>query len=115
LKLRALPQFEGRQPLGAQVRLTGSSDQHVGALEMDETVYFVVKGHVTRISHQDGKISGAEVFVRNHTVKASQVILLDPNDGERMLDEAAMLSEDAFSLNQMFKAAGVDPNTGEMS
>ena len=110
-----MPLFEGRQPLGAQVRLTGSSDQHVGALEMDELVFFVVKGHVTRITHQDGKINGAEVFVRNHTVKASQVILLDPKDGERMLSEAALLSEDAFSLEQMFKAAGVDPDTGEMS
>ena len=114
MKLRALPQFEGRQPLGAQVRLTGSSDQHVGALEMDETVYVLVRGHVTRVTHQDGKINGAEVFVRNHTVKASQVVLLDPEDGARMLDEAALLSEDAFGLAQMFEAAGVDPTTGEM-
>jgi hypothetical protein len=107
--------YEGKQPQGATVKLSGQAEQFVGPLHLDEEVFFVVRGHVQKVSHQDGKINGAELFIREHTVKASNVVILTPEDGERMLDEATMLAEEAFGIQRMFKQAGVDPETGEVA
>lgn len=44
------------------------------------------------------------------------MVLIDPDDGIRMIDEAAMLADDRFGVPQMFGTpGGTDTGTGEIS
>lgn len=110
-----LPRFEGRDVEGATLKLSGKAESRVGALGDQEAVFLIVKGHVSKISHGDATVNGATVFVREHTVKASELVILDPDDGERMLSEGAMLADEKFGLMGLFQPeSGPDSETGEV-
>lgn len=102
----ALPKFEGQQVKAARLKLAGRSDERVGALALDEEVYLIVRGVVRKVTHGDE----TGIFTRTHEVKASAAILLDRDQGARILDEAAMLADERFGIRNLFNDDG---NEGE--
>lgn len=94
-----LPKFEGSGvPKAARLKLTGNSDERVGALALGEEVYLIIRGVVSNVDHG----SVGNVFARTHKVKASSVVFIDREQGERMLDEAAMLADERFGIRNLF-------------
>lgn len=112
-----LPSFEGTPVQASNLKLTGSAELNIGALAHDEECYLVVQGTVEKVTHGDGKSGDAVVFTRSHTVKASRVVLVTADDGQRMLDEALMLADERFGIQTIFGSSGlgVDPETGEIT
>ncbi len=106
--------FEGRVIEASALKVAGSMGEKVGTLEQGEEVYLIVKGYVTAITHGFSK----ETFTRLHKVSATNVVLIDREDGRRMLTEAVALQDDRFGLQQMFSEAELviahDPMTGEI-
>ena len=100
-----LGSFEGRKVDAGQLKLTGKADDKIGTFDYDEEVFMLVKGRVKKITHGEGKDGKATVFVREHTV-----------DGERMLDEAAMLADEQFGVHSLWGPGDkeADPETGEI-
>jgi hypothetical protein len=101
----AVPRFEGMPVHGAVVKLTGKATEKVGSLAYDEEVYFVVRGVVAKVAH--GPDEG--VFTRIHEVKASALVMVDGQAGERMLDEARMLADERFGIRNLFDNGGDQP------
>ncbi|MDE2101510.1 MAG: hypothetical protein KGL39_29970 [Patescibacteria group bacterium] len=97
-----LPRFEGTLPSGAVLKLSGGTEDRVGALALGEEVYIVCKGTVTGITHQNVK----DVFTRLHTVQPSALVLLERSDGERMLTEGQLLADERFGVDNLFKGDG---------
>lgn len=94
-----LPKFEGSGvPKAARLRLTGKSDERVGALGLGEEVYLIISGVVSNVDHG----SVGNVFARTHKVKASAVVFLEREQGQRMLEEAAMLADERFGIQNLF-------------
>ena len=93
-----LPKFEGQQVKAARLQVRGNSDERVGALANEEEVYLIVRGVVATVDH--GNVGN--VFTRTHKVKATAAILLDRDQGARMLDEAAMLADERFGIQTLF-------------
>ena len=109
-----LPRFEGRIVDAASLKLTGKATERVGALRDEEEVFLIVRGRVSKVSHGEATVNGADVYLREHTVKADRMTIIDPDDGERMLSEATMLADEAFGLAGLFsKESGPDTETGE--
>ena len=98
--------FEGRKVSGSQLKLTGSTDGKLGSLDYDEEVYLFVKGRVKKITHGDVTIGGTATFSRLHTVGAISIYVVEPEQGERMLDEAAMMADERFGIGSLFGGAG---------
>lgn len=95
------------------MKLAGSVSDRVGSLDMGEHVFVIVKGTVAGITHGDVK----DVFTRTHKVTASALVILDPEDGRRMLDEAQMIADERFGIENLFRQAEeatADPDTGEV-
>jgi len=107
--------FEGRMIQAAALKVNGGVGEKVGTLDQDEEVYLIVKGHVSEITHGYMK----STYTRMHKVSATRIVILDPADGSRMLEEALMLQDDRFGLAQLFndgeRAIGHDPETGEIA
>jgi len=101
--------FEGARPETASLRLTGKSEERVGALAHGELVYLLVKANVAKVTHG---YDADDLLVREHTLKASNVIILDAKDGARLLTEGQMLADERFGVPSLF--AGVDRETGEV-
>jgi hypothetical protein len=101
-----LPKFEGRGVQAATLKLTGRSDERVGSLALDEEVYLIIRGVVRKIAHSDD--SG--IFTRSHEVKASVAIIIERDQGERILDEAAMLADERFGIQNLFTDAEAGDN-----
>lgn len=93
-----LPKFEGQQVQAARLKLSGHSDERVGALASEEDVYLIVRGVVAHIDH--GNVG--DVFTRTHTVRATAAILMSADQGARILDEAAMLADERFGVQNLF-------------
>jgi len=74
----------------------------------------VGKASVAKITHGDLKT----VFTRLHKATATEVVLIERADGQRMLDEAQAMADDRFGLANLFADAhiivGHDPETGEI-
>jgi hypothetical protein len=112
-----LGNFEGRKVEAGALKLGGTVSDRVGHLELDEPVFMIIKGTVSNVSHGDVK----ETFTRLHKVRASAMVILEAEDGERMLDEAQMIADDRFGVENLFRqkashAVGqdVDGDTGEI-
>lgn len=107
--------FEGRKVESSALKLSGSVADRIGHLDLEEQVFIIVKGTVAGVLHGDVK----DVFTRTHKVSASALVILDPGDGERMLDEAQMIADERFGVENLFRQAndaiGADPETGEIS
>lgn len=101
-----LPRFEGRNVQVGSLRLTGKVHERVGALAKDEEVFLIVKGTVTEITHGDIRVNGADLYGRKHTVKASALVLIERDQGGRMLDEATMLAGERFGVVDLFHQDG---------
>lgn len=93
-----LPKFEGRTPATAALKMAGVTESRVGSLAIDEEVFLVVKATVTGVRHKDVK----EVFTRLHEVRPSAMVLVDREMGERILDEAQMLADERFGVQNLF-------------
>ncbi len=96
-----LGKFEGRVVGGSLLKVTGTIDNRVGALGQDEEVYVVAKVTVARITHGDV----SEVYTRQHTGKAGQMVIIEPEVGERWLTEAQMLADERFGIANLFAQA----------
>lgn len=111
---KGLSIFEGRAVEAAQLKITGGSDDRVGTLEYGEQIFFVGKAWVSKITHEEKK----EGFTRIHTASASSMVLLEREDGERMLSEGQMMADERFGIANLFAQAdivlGYDPDTGEL-
>jgi hypothetical protein len=94
----SLPRFEGQHVKAARLKLSGHSDERIGALANEEEIYLIVRGVVADVAH--GNVSN--VFTRTHKVKATAAILLDRDQGARILDEAAMLADERFDIPSLF-------------
>jgi hypothetical protein len=81
--------------------LTGHSDERVGALVNEEEIFLIVRAVVSNVDH--GNVGN--VFTRTHKVKATSAILLDAEQGARILDEAAMLADERFGIQSLFNQA----------
>jgi hypothetical protein len=103
-----LPKFEGRGVQAATLKLTGRSDERVGSLALDEEVYLIIRGVVRKIAHSDD--SG--IFTRSHEVKASVAIIIERDQGERILDEAAMLADERFGIQNLFNIEDAEADNG---
>jgi hypothetical protein len=99
-----LHKFEGQMPKAARLKVSGHSDERVGELANDEEVYLIVKGVVSTVDH--GHVGN--VFTRTHKVKATSVILMDRDQGARILDEAAMLADERFGIQSLFNPDGTN-------
>lgn len=106
--------FEGKLVEVAELKITGGSDDRVGTLDYGEQIFFVGKATVSKITHEDKKTG----FSRIHTATASAMVLLEKEDGERMLGEGQMLADERFGIANLFAQAGAtlgyDPDTGEL-
>jgi hypothetical protein len=98
----ALPKFEGQHVKAARMKISGHSDERIGALANEEEVYLIVRGVVATVDH--GNVGN--VLTRTHKVKATAVILLDKDQGARLLDEAAMLADERFGIQSLFNGDG---------
>jgi hypothetical protein len=108
-----LPRFEGREVQAATMSLTGRCRERIGALALDEEVYLIVRATVTKVAHHDGSGDQDGLFVRNHTVRAGAIMLLANGDGPRLLDEAAMLADERFGIQTLFRDGGNGDNAKE--
>lgn len=110
-----MPKFEGRAVQMGALKLTGKADERIGSLDYDEEVYLLVRARVSKVSHEEVTKQGATFFARLHTANARSVVIVDPADGERMLDEAAMLADERFGVQSLFGGPPkADPETGEV-
>jgi hypothetical protein len=109
---QALPFFERRKPRKAVVRITNAGDglseplkYAPVALRYGEEVFFVLRGVVTQVNH---KGDGEDDFDRVHTVKTTEVALIDLSDAEPLLKAAAdRLHEHRLAAAAEDHAAGV--------
>lgn len=112
-----MPTFEGRAVHAGALKLTGKADERIGSLDYDEEVYLLVRARITKVSHEEVTKDGVGLFARIHTANARSLVIVDPNDGERMLDEAAMLADERFGVASLFGGGDgprADPETGEI-
>lgn len=72
-----VPLFEGMRPNGTTTKLTGKADSPVRALGLDEEVVLIVTGTTSAVNHK--RVDGGGLQ-REQTVKASEVLMLDPAD-----------------------------------
>jgi hypothetical protein len=106
-----LPRFEGRKVQAATLRLTGKTRDRVGALSLDEEVFLIVRGTVSQIAHTDVVEGGADAFTRVHTLKASDIVLIEADQGAKMLDEAVMMAGERFGVRDLFHQDPGEPET----
>jgi len=114
---RQLPLFEGRQPRGLMLSLSGTitepGSQPVGPLSLGDEVYLLAVGRVVKVGHRydrDGNL------VRHHVVTVSEALpMADEEAGldlarvlRRSVVEAIADSEGRVSL------WSVDDETGEV-
>jgi hypothetical protein len=100
-----LPKLEGQAVQGAALKVSGKIAERVGALTKGEVVYFVGCGPVGALSFQD--VDG--VLTRVHVVKASALVVVEREDGERMLTESAMLADERFGIQTLFNVGDDQP------
>lgn len=93
-----LPNFDGQHVKAARLKLSGKSDERVGALALDEEAYVIVRCVCTHVDH--GDVDG--VLTRLHAMRATAVVLMDKGAGARMLDEASMLADERFGISNLF-------------
>lgn len=95
-----LPKFEGEQPKAARLKISGRSDERVGAMARNEEFYIVARCAVAKIIHGDD----GGVLTRTHDAKAAVIVVIDRATGARLLDEAVMLANDRFGIRDLFTA-----------
>lgn len=97
-----LPRFENRTPAAATLALTGKATANVGALAYGEEVFLIVRANVTKVAHGEARVNGADVFARQHTLKADACQLVELEDGKRLLAEAEALADERFGVPNLF-------------
>jgi hypothetical protein len=98
------PAFEGLDIAATSLKLTGKTGVRVGALDMGEPVYLMVKAYITRIGHADE----GGLFTRSHDAKTADIAIVDADTGARMLDEALALSDERFGIRSLFRQPQAD-------
>lgn len=101
-----LPKFEGRDVEAAELKVSGATEDRVGAMAQEEVFYLVVKGVVAGVNHQYRK----DVYTRCHKGTVVAMVPLQEAQGARLLDEAQMMADEAFGVQNLF--SGQDPPDG---
>jgi len=78
-----LPLFEGRQPSSGRMKLTGTVNTTVRAMQIGEEVYVIAKAAVVSVDHHDDD----GTIVRIHKLKLDQAHELPSDPGEMALVE----------------------------
>lgn len=90
--------FEGQTVLSTVMRVKGTVGERVGQLSKGEEVFFVGKGVVSEVGFKDVR----EALTRVHVVAATDLFLVERKDGERMLTEGALLSDERLGIQTLF-------------
>jgi hypothetical protein len=87
-----LPSFEGLPVVRSAVRITRAGDGLSEALKLDpralhrgEEVFFVLKGTVDQVNFRPVSQEEDGLLIRVHTVRASEIALVDPGQVEHFL------------------------------
>lgn len=85
--------FEGRPVVAAAVRVTNAGDGLSEALRLDpqdlhhgEEIWLIVKGFVSKVSYDPIPKSEGSLLQRVHTIKASECIMVAPDEVESLLE-----------------------------
>lgn len=98
--------FEGHAVQAATLNLTGKTHERIGKMDIDEEIFLVVKARVEKVSHGDEKIAKTDLFTRGHKAAITSMFVVNRDQGERMLNEAAMMADEAFGIESLFATGG---------
>jgi hypothetical protein len=107
-----LGEFEGREVEASQLSLTSAKTTQCGKLADGEVFYAIVMGKVDDIGHGLTTIGKGKLYTRKQAGGVTRMVLVDPADGQRMLDEAVMLADEKFGVRDLFHQ---DPDEGSDS
>ncbi len=96
--------------VSSNLRVSGKTEERVGALDVGEEVFLIVRGYVSGVNHESTDI-GLE---RRHSVKTEEIVIIQRQDGQRLLGEAQALSDERFGLQNIFDSIGANLDTGEL-
>jgi hypothetical protein len=98
-----MKKFEGRDTIGASVKITNAGDGLSAAMEVDavelklgDKVWIVLEGEVTRIAHQPAKESKG--VVRVQTIKAGVATLVEEDLVKEVLEDQRIALEQASGV-----------------
>lgn len=87
--MNQLPLFEGHRPDTTLVKLTGTfepSEILQQAHGLDDEVVLMVRGTVSKVSHEEQRTKDAELVARVHTIKVDELVVVD--EGVQAFTEA---------------------------
>ena len=93
-----LPKFEGVSVEAATLRVNGSIDERVGSLASGEELFVILRAVVVDVAHG----IRAEVMTRQHKARTVNAVLLEPDQGARLLEEALVLADERFGIRDLF-------------
>ena len=93
-----LPKFEGVPVEAATLKVAGSLAERVGALATGEELFVILRAVVTDVGHG----IHAEVMTRQHKAATVVAVLLEPEQGARLLEEALVLADERFGIRDLF-------------
>lgn len=97
-----LPKFEGREVDASSLKISGSTEDHVGALHQEEVVYTVTKAVVSGVDHRFVK----DIYTRAHKATPVAMVVVDEATGEKMLEQAYEAAEARFGVKGLFAGQG---------
>ena len=80
------------------MRVNGNVDERIGALASGEELFVILRAVVTDVAHG---IRG-EVMTRQHKAKTVTAVLLEADQGARLLEEALVLADERFGIRDLF-------------
>jgi hypothetical protein len=105
----APPPFEGTEVTTCTLRLSGRLSERVGALDLDEDLYLLVRAVVTSIEHVEADTGTIE---RRHKAKAVAIVPYDAVAGAALLTEATAEADRRFGIVTLF-TPGNEPEPSE--
>ncbi len=100
--------FEGRRVQASKLMLNGSTTDRIGHMDLDEEIYLVVKARVASISHGETKVHKTDLFTRTQQGKIEQMFVVDRDEGEAMLSDAAQKADERFGVKNLFSGDDED-------
>ena len=93
-----LPKFEGVPVEASTLRVSGAIDERIGALASGEELFVIMRAVVVDVAHG---IHG-ELMTRQHKARTVTAVLLEPDQGARLLEEALVLADERFGIRDLF-------------
>ena len=88
----------------ATLKVAGSLAERVGALATGEELFVILRAVVTDVGHG----IHADVMTRQHKAATVLAVLLEPEQGARLLEEALVLADERFGIRDLFHTDGTD-------